>query len=114
MTNGMIPIYPLSTSITYVQSADGFYISHHTQYARACSAYDQSLNRGSLQTNMLMLQGIQQSRLQPPMCKLSGRYNDLVCQLNLSLGQMLSDVFHSCLIVLNTLILVVNGPIHLI
>jgi hypothetical protein len=38
------------------------YISQLIRYARACSAYDQFLLRGSLLTNKLMSQGFQMSR----------------------------------------------------
>jgi hypothetical protein len=40
-----------------------------------------------------MSQGFLQSRLQAAFHKFYGRYNDLVCQYSLSLGQMLTDVF---------------------
>jgi hypothetical protein len=43
-----------------------------------------------------------------------GRYNDLVCQCNLSLGQMLSDVFHTNReAVLDTLILPLVSTFYL-
>jgi hypothetical protein len=46
-------------------------------------------------TNKLMSQGFQQSRLQAAFRKFYSRYNDLVCAYNLSLGNMLSDMFHA-------------------
>jgi hypothetical protein len=82
---GNIPISP----------ANGFYISQLIRYARACSTYDQFLNWGSALTNKLMSQGFLQPRLQAPFRKYYGRYNDLVCQYNLPVGQKLSDVFHA-------------------
>ena len=75
--------------------AYGVYVSQLIRYARACSAYDQFLNRGKLLTYKLLLQGFQQSRLKAAFRKLYGRYNNLVYQYDLSLSQMLSDVFHS-------------------
>jgi hypothetical protein len=48
---------------------------------------------GSLLTNKLMAQGFQLSRLQAAFRKFYGRYNDLICPYNLSLGHMLCDVF---------------------
>jgi hypothetical protein len=51
--------------------------------------------RGGLLADRLMSQGFLQSRLQAAFRKFNGRYNDLVCQYNLSFGQMLSDVFHT-------------------
>jgi hypothetical protein len=53
------------------------------------------LIRGSLLTNKLMSQGFQLARLHAAFRKFYGRYNDLVCPYNLSLGHMLSDVFHT-------------------
>ena len=75
--------------------AYGVYVSQLIRYARACSAYDQFLNRGKLLTDKLLLQGFQQSRLKAAFRKFYGRYNNLVYQYDLSLSQMLSDVFHS-------------------
>jgi hypothetical protein len=65
------------------------------RYARACSKYDQILVRGSLLTNKLMSQGFQLSRLQAAFRKFYGRYNDLFSPYKLSLGHMLSDMFHT-------------------
>jgi hypothetical protein len=58
------------------------------RFARACSTYDQFLIRRSLLTRKFMSQGFLQSRLQAALLKFYGRYNDLVCQYNLSLGQI--------------------------
>jgi hypothetical protein len=40
-------------------------------------------------------QGFQMSRLQAAFRKFYGRYNDLIYPYNLSLGHMLSDMFHT-------------------
>jgi hypothetical protein len=64
------------------------------RYARACSTYDQFLIQGSLLTKKLMSQGFQQSCLYAAFSKFYGRYNDLIYQY-LSLGHMLSDMFHT-------------------
>ena len=71
------------------------YVSQLIRYARACSAYDQFLNRGRILTNKLLSQGFQQSRLKAEFRKLYGRYNNFACQYDLPLSQMLSGVFHS-------------------
>jgi hypothetical protein len=42
-----------------------------------------------------MSQGFQQSRLQAALRKFYGRYKDLICSYNFSLGHMLSDMFHT-------------------
>jgi hypothetical protein len=51
--------------------------------------------RGNLLTDKLMSQGFHLSRLQAAFRKFYGRYNDLICPYNLSLGHMLSDMFHT-------------------
>jgi hypothetical protein len=72
----------------------GVYISQLIRYARACSAFDQFLVRGSLLTNELMSQGFQMSRLQAVFCKFYGRYNDFIYPYNLSVDHVLSDMLH--------------------
>jgi hypothetical protein len=52
-------------------------------------------DRGSLLTKKLMSQGFQMSGLQAAFRKFYGRYNDLIYPYNLSLGHMLSDMFHN-------------------
>jgi hypothetical protein len=65
-------------------------------------------------TNKLMSQRFLQSRLQAAFRKVYGRDNDLVCQYNLSLGQMLSDVFHTSReAILDTLILTTVRTVYL-
>jgi hypothetical protein len=59
------------------------------------TSYDQFLVRGNLLTDKLMSQGFQLSRLQAAFRKFYGRYNDFICSYNLSLGHMLSDMFHT-------------------
>jgi hypothetical protein len=78
-----------------VSPANGAYISQLISCARACSTYDQFLVRGSLLINKLMSQGFQMPRLQAAFRKFYGRYNDVIYPYNLSLGHMLSDVFHN-------------------
>jgi hypothetical protein len=73
----------------------GVYISQLILYARACSTYDQFLVWGSLLTKKLMTQGFQMSSLQAAFRKLYGRYNYVIYPYNLSLGHMLSDIFHN-------------------
>ena len=88
-----IVLRPTREYVTHMETSP-MPIEWYIQYAKACSAYDQFLNRGRLLTDKL-LQGFQQSRLKAAFRKLYGRYNNLVYQYDLSLSQMLSDVFHS-------------------
>ena len=93
--NFSIVNFPYLCSNIPASPAYGVYISQLIRYARACSTYDQFLVRGCLLTNKLMSQGFQLSRLQAAFRKFYGRYNDLICPYNLSLGRMLSDMFHT-------------------
>jgi hypothetical protein len=95
--------------------AYGVYISQLIGYARACLTYNQLLVRGSLLTNKLMSQEFQQSRLQAALRKFYGRYNDIICPYNLSLGHKLSDMFHiNRQVVFDTLILTTVRTVYLI
>jgi hypothetical protein len=79
----------------YLCNAYGVYISQLIWYARACSIYDQFSVRSNLLTDKLMSKVFQLFLLQGALCKFYGRYNDLICPYNLSLGHMLSDIFHT-------------------
>ncbi|XP_055999510.1 uncharacterized protein LOC130047876 [Ostrea edulis] len=107
--------FPYLCSNIPLSPVNGFYISQLIRYAKVRSVNNQFLNRGKLLRNKLMVQGFQQSRLKSAFRKLYGRDNDLVRQYNLSLGQMLSDVFHTdCYSVLGTLILTTENFVYLI
>jgi hypothetical protein len=64
------------------------YIWQLIWYARACSTYNQFLIQGSLLTNKLMSKEFLQFCLQTAFHKFYYCYNNLVCQYNLSLGQI--------------------------
>ena len=111
MTNRIISISPSSTSLTFVVISQLQLI----RYVRACSTYDQFLVQGSLLTNKFMSLGFQLFRLQVSLRKFHGRYNNLICPYNLSLGNMLSDIFHiNRYAVLDTLILTTVHSVYLI
>ena len=55
-------------------AAYGVYVSQLIRYARACSAYDQFLNRGKLLTDKLLLQWFQQSRFKAAFRKFYDRF----------------------------------------
>jgi hypothetical protein len=90
--NFSIVNFPNLCSNIQASPAYGVYISQLIRYARACSTRNQFLVRGTLQTNKLMSQGLQLSRLQATFHKFYGRYNDLIYPYNLSLDHMLSDM----------------------
>jgi hypothetical protein len=87
--------FPYICSIIPASPEYGVYISQLIRYARARSAYDQFLFRGNLLTKKLMSQGFQMFRLQSAFRKYYCRYSDLIYPCNLSLGHMLSDMFHN-------------------
>jgi hypothetical protein len=87
--------FPYLCSNIPASPAYGVYISQLIRYARAFSTYDPFLVRGNILTDKLMSQGFQLSRLQAAFRKFYGRYNDLISPYNLSLGHMLSDMFHT-------------------
>jgi len=93
--NFSIVNFPHLYSNIPLSPAYGVYISQLIRYARACSSYSQFLNRGRLLTHKLMLQEFLQPRLKSAFRKFYGRYNDIVWNYNLPLGQMLSDLFHT-------------------
>ena len=90
--NFSIVNFPYLCSNIPASPAYGVYISQLILYARACSAYDQFLLRGNLLTKKVMSQGFQMSRC---FRKFYGRYSNLIYPYNLSLGHMLSDMFHN-------------------
>jgi hypothetical protein len=107
--------FPYLCSNIPTSPAYGVFISQLIRYARACLAYDQFLVRGCLLTNKLMSQGFQLSHLQAAFLKCYGRYNDLIYPYNLSLGHMLSDMFHTNRsAVLDTRILTTGRTVYLI
>jgi hypothetical protein len=67
--------------------------SRYVQYLQLND--DQFLVRGNLLTDKLMSQGFQLSRLQAAFRKFYGHYNDRICPYSLSLGHMVSDMFHT-------------------
>jgi hypothetical protein len=102
MTNGMISINPSSTSLTYVVI---FQLHLHMAYIYRSSSDMQEFARhmislfvwGSLLIDKLMSKGFQLSRLQAAYREFYDRYMyiDLICAYNLSLGHMISDIFHT-------------------
>jgi hypothetical protein len=78
--------FPFLCSNIPLSPAYGVYISQLMLYARACFAYEDFSKRGKLFTNKFMLQGYNESCLKSPFCKFCGRYNELVCVLQIITG----------------------------
>lgn len=94
--NFSIVNFPYLCSNLTSSPAYGVYVSQLIRYARACATYEQFIKRGKLLTNKLLEQKYQEPRLKSSLRKFYGRYNDLVSKYNVSLGHMLTDVFHTC------------------
>ena len=94
--NFSIVNFPYLCSNIPSSPAYGVYVSQLIRYARACSTYEQFIMRGKLLTNKLLKQEYQELRLKSSLRKFYGRYNDLISIYNISLSQMLTDVFHTC------------------
>jgi hypothetical protein len=78
--------FPFLCSNIPLSPAYGVYVSQLIRYARACFTYEDFSKRGRLLTNKLMLQGYNESRLKSSFRKFYGRYNDLVCNLQIITG----------------------------
>jgi hypothetical protein len=78
-----------------VSPSYGIYIVQLIRFARAFLTYNHFSVRFSLLTNKLMSQGFPQYRLEGDFDFLFGCHNDLFCPYSVSLGHMLSDVFHT-------------------
>jgi hypothetical protein len=74
--------------------AYGVYISQMIRYSRACSSYQDFLDRGLLLTRKLLNQGFLLVKLKLSLRKLYGRHHDLVDRYGISMSQMTTDMFH--------------------
>jgi hypothetical protein len=76
----------------------------------------QSLKRGQLLTEKMMLQGYNESSLTPSFHKFQGRYNtynNIVFVYKLKLSRMLNDLFHTfCWTVVPLLTLAMGNPVY--
>ena len=74
--------------------AYGVYISQLIRYSRACSSYQDFLDRGLLLTMKLLNQGFLFVKLKSSLRKCYGRHHDLVDRYGISVSQMTTDIFH--------------------
>ena len=99
-TNGMTSIFPIvNVNFPFLSSnipsapAYGVYVSQLIRYARACSNYQDIMERGKVLTTRLLSQGYQKTKVVAILKKLYGRHHDLVNTYNVAVSRIVSDVF---------------------
>ena len=93
MTNFPIVIFPFLSSNIPSASAYSVYVSQLIRYARACSNYQDFMERGKVLTTRLLSQGYQKTKLVATLKKFYGRHLDLVKPYNVAVSRIVSDVF---------------------
>ena len=73
--------------------ADGVNVSHLIRYARACSNYQDFIEREKVLTTKLLSQGYQKTKLLATLKKFYGRHHDLVNPYNRAVSRIVSNVF---------------------
>ena len=85
---------PFICSNILATPAYGVYISQLIRYSRACSSYQDFLDRGLLLTMKLLSQGFLLVKLKSSLRKCYGRHHDLVDRYGISVSQMTTDIVH--------------------
>ena len=85
--------FPFLSSNIPTAPAYGVYVSQLIRYARACSGYNDFLDRSRLLTEKLLRQGFENHRLQSYLRKFYGRHHELVDRYNISVSQLSEDLF---------------------
>ena len=85
--------FPFLSSNIPSAPAHGVYVSPLICYARACSNYQDLMERGKVLTTKLLSQGYQNTKLVAPLKKFYGRHYDLVNPYNEAVSRIVSDVF---------------------
>ena len=91
--NFTIVNFPYLDSNIPASPAYGVFISQLVRYARASSSYIDFCNRASLLTSRLLQQGYLSNRLQLSLKKFYGHHHDLVVKYDVSVSQLIADVF---------------------
>ena len=73
--------------------AYGVYVSQLIRYARACSNYQDFMERGKVLTTKLLSQRYQKTKLVATFKQFYGRHHDLVNPSNVAVSRIVSDVF---------------------
>ena len=91
--NFLIVNFPFLSSNIPSAPAYGVYVSQLIRYARACSNYQDFLERGKMLTTKLLSQGYQKTKLVATLMKFYGRQHDLANPYNVAVSRIVSDVF---------------------
>ena len=84
--------FPFLSSNIPSAPAYGVYVSQLIRYARACSNYQDFMERGRTLTTRLLNQGYQANKLVATLKKFYGKHHDLVDPYNVAVSRMISDV----------------------
>ena len=87
--------FPFLSSNISSAPAYGVYVSQLIRYARACSNYQDFMERGEVLTTKLLSQGYQKTKLVATLKKFYGRHHDLVNPYSMAVSGIVSDVFAS-------------------
>ena len=93
--NFTIVNFPFLDSNIPASPAYGVYVSQLIRFARACKSYEDFLARALLMTSKLLNQGYLRTRLIATYKKFYGRHHDLIDKYNMSISQMIIDIFAS-------------------
>ena len=85
--------FPFLSSSIPSASDYGVYVSQLICYARACSNYQDFVERGKVLTTKLLSQGYQKTKLVATLKMFCGRHHDLVNPYNVAVSRIVSDVF---------------------
>ena len=87
--------FPFLSSNIPSAPAYGVYVSQLIRYARACSNYQDFMERGKVLTTKLLSQGYRKTKLVATLKKFFGGHHDLVNPYNVAVSRIVSDVFAS-------------------
>ena len=84
--------FPFLSSNIPESPAYGVYISQLIRYSRACSDYDNFINRSLVLTLKLLRQGYKQHKLRNALKKFYGRHHELIEKYHVSVSKILIDL----------------------
>ena len=85
--------FPFLSSNIPSAPAYGVYVAQLIRYARACSNYQDFMERGKVLTTKLLSQGYQKTKLVATIKRFSRRHHDLVNPYSVAVSRIVSDVF---------------------
>ena len=91
--NFLIVNFPFLSSNIPSAPAYGVYVSQLIRYARACSNYQDFIERRKVFTTKLLSQGYQKTKLVATLKQFYVRHHDLVNSYNVAVSRIVSDVF---------------------